>query len=172
MAIKAISQFDAATPTSNDKILFEQNGEGKSTTLANLPISTKTQTALDTKVNTANVLTYEEIMKTTDLSGKVASASAFKKSNARTENIFTLKYLANGSLSESINRCKEMCSKIPGYTFSTAIIQSDGTGMIMGFSYGEYTENPGYASFICLPILTDSPKIVVCNNNTWSVRNI
>ena len=32
MAIKAISQFDAATPTSNDKILFEQNGEGKSTT--------------------------------------------------------------------------------------------------------------------------------------------
>ena len=30
MAIKAISQFDAATPTSNDKILFEQNGEGKS----------------------------------------------------------------------------------------------------------------------------------------------
>ena len=30
MAIKAISQFDAAMPTSNDKILFEQNGEGKS----------------------------------------------------------------------------------------------------------------------------------------------
>ena len=30
MAIKAISQFDAATPTSNDKILFEQNGDGKS----------------------------------------------------------------------------------------------------------------------------------------------
>ena len=30
MAIKTISQFDAATPTSNDKILFEQNGEGKS----------------------------------------------------------------------------------------------------------------------------------------------
>lgn len=30
MAIKTISQFDAATPASNDKILFEQNGEGKS----------------------------------------------------------------------------------------------------------------------------------------------
>ena len=51
MAIKAISQFDAATPASNDKILFEQNGEGKSTTLADLPVSTKTQAALNTKVN-------------------------------------------------------------------------------------------------------------------------
>ena len=51
MAIKAISQFDAATPTSNDKILFEQNGEGKSTALADLPISTKAQAALNTKVS-------------------------------------------------------------------------------------------------------------------------
>ena len=79
MAIKAISQFDAATPTSNDKILFEQNGEGKSTALSDLPVSRKTQDALNTKVNTANVLTYEEIMATTDLTGKVASANAIKK---------------------------------------------------------------------------------------------
>lgn len=78
MAIKAISQFDAATPASNDKILFEQNGEGKSATLADLPVSTKTQTALDTKVNTANVLSLEEIMATTDLTGKVASAGSVK----------------------------------------------------------------------------------------------
>ena len=78
MAIKAISQFDAATPTSSDKILFEQNGEGKSTALADLPVSTKTQTALDTKVNTADVLTIDQIMTSPDLSGKVASASALK----------------------------------------------------------------------------------------------
>lgn len=64
MAIKTISQFDAATPTSNDKILFEQNGEGKSTTIGNA-------------VNTCS-LTYEEIMESTDLSGKVASASVLK----------------------------------------------------------------------------------------------
>ena len=51
MAIKAISQFDAATPTSNDKILFEQNGEGKSTALADLPIPTKVQAALNTKIS-------------------------------------------------------------------------------------------------------------------------
>ena len=65
MAIKAISQFDAATPTSNDKILFEQNGEGKSTTIGNA-------------VNTCS-LTLEEIQATTDLTGKIASADALKK---------------------------------------------------------------------------------------------
>lgn len=66
MAIKTISQFDAATPTSNDKILFEQNGEGKSTTIGNA-------------VNTCS-LTLEEIQATTDLSGKIASASALLNS--------------------------------------------------------------------------------------------
>ena len=67
MAIKAISQFDAATPTSNDKILFEQNGEGKSCSIGEA-------------VNTCS-LTYEEIMATNpvpDLSGKIASASVLK----------------------------------------------------------------------------------------------
>lgn len=78
MAIKTISQFDAATPTSNDKILFEQNGEGKSAILEDLPISIKTQTALDAKVNTIDVLTYEEILATSDLKGKVAEVDSIK----------------------------------------------------------------------------------------------
>ena len=69
MAIKAISQFDAATPTSNDKILFEQNGEGKSTTIGNA-------------VNTCS-LTLEQIIATTDLTGKVASASSVKDLNEK-----------------------------------------------------------------------------------------
>lgn len=64
MAIKTISQFEAAAPTSNDKILFEQNGEGKSATIGDA-------------VNTCS-LTYEEIMASTDLLGKVSSASALK----------------------------------------------------------------------------------------------
>lgn len=66
MAIKTISQFDAATPTSNDKILFEQNGEGKSTTIGNA-------------VNTCS-LTLEEIEASTDLRGKIASANALLNS--------------------------------------------------------------------------------------------
>ena len=75
MAIKTISQFDAATPTSNDKILFEQNGEGKSTTIGNA-------------VNTCS-LTYEEIMATNpvpDLTNKVASAVAVQTLGNNREN--------------------------------------------------------------------------------------
>ena len=60
MAIKKISQFTSGTPTDNDYILFEQNGAGKSAKFSDFSLS------------------YEEIMATTDLSGKVASASALK----------------------------------------------------------------------------------------------
>ena len=66
MAIKTISQFPPGTPTDNDYILFEQNGEGKSTTIGDA-------------VNTCS-LSYGEIMATTtDLTNKVASAEALKE---------------------------------------------------------------------------------------------
>lgn len=68
MAIKTISQFDAAAPTDNDYILFEQNGEGKHATIGD--------------VVSACSLSYEEIMASTDLSGKVASASVIKTLDA------------------------------------------------------------------------------------------
>lgn len=64
MAIKKISEFTSATPTASDMILFEQSGAGKSTTIGDA-------------VNTCS-LTYEEIMASTDLSGKVASANSIK----------------------------------------------------------------------------------------------
>ena len=48
------------------------------TTHENYPSEKLVKDALDTKVNTANVLTLEEIKASTDLSGKVASASALK----------------------------------------------------------------------------------------------
>ena len=60
MAIKTISQFPSGTPTNDDYILFEQNGEGKSAKFSDCS------------------LRYEEIMASTDLSGKIASASALK----------------------------------------------------------------------------------------------
>ena len=72
MAIKTISQFPPGTPTDNDYILFEQNGEGKSATIGDA-------------VNTCT-LTYEEIMATNpvpDLTNKVASASALKQIGGR-----------------------------------------------------------------------------------------
>ena len=62
--VKKISGFPSVTPTANDKLLIEQGGTGKSTTIKNA-------------VNTCS-LTLEEIQATTDLTGKVASASALK----------------------------------------------------------------------------------------------
>ena len=81
--VNKISDFPSVTPASSDKILIEQGGEGKSATLADLPISTKTQSALDKKINKTDSLTYEEIMATTDLTNKVASASAVKQIGGR-----------------------------------------------------------------------------------------
>lgn len=62
MAIKKISEFVSASPTSADKILFEQNNKGKSC-------------SIEEAVNTCS-LTYGEIINSTDLSGKIASASS------------------------------------------------------------------------------------------------
>ena len=63
--VKKISDFPSVTPTANDKILVENGGTGKSTTIVNA-------------VNTCS-LTLEEIQATTDLTGKIASAESAKK---------------------------------------------------------------------------------------------
>ena len=76
--VNKISDFPNVTPASSDKILIEQGGEGKSATLADLPISTKVRSGLDTKINYTDSLTYEQIMATTNLTNKVASASAIE----------------------------------------------------------------------------------------------
>ena len=76
--VNKISDFPNAIPASSDKILIERGGVGKSATLESLPIPTSVQNKLDTKVNYIDSLTYEEIMATTDLTNKVASADAVK----------------------------------------------------------------------------------------------
>ena len=62
--VNKISDFPSVTPTANDKLLIENGGTGKSTTIVNA-------------INTCS-LTLEEIQATTSLTGKVASASALK----------------------------------------------------------------------------------------------
>ena len=62
--VKKISDFPNVTPTANDKLLVENGGTGKSTTIVNA-------------VNTCS-LTLEEIQASTDLTGKIVSASALK----------------------------------------------------------------------------------------------
>ena len=84
--VKKISDFPSITPASSDKILIEQGGEGKSATLADLPIPTSVQRELNTKVNYSDSLSYEEIMATTDLTNKVASAVAVQTIGKNREN--------------------------------------------------------------------------------------
>lgn len=62
--VKKISDFPSVIPTANDKLLVENGGTGKSTTIVNA-------------VNTCS-LTLEEIQATTDLTGKVAGADSIK----------------------------------------------------------------------------------------------
>ena len=81
--VNKISDFPSVTPTKNDKILIEQGGTGKSTTIGDA-------------VNTCS-LTYEEIMASTDLSGKVASASGLKSLNNLISNIVNT-IIANNNL--------------------------------------------------------------------------
>ena len=76
--VNKISDFPNVIPASSDKILIEQGGNGKSAPLASLPIPTSVQSGLNTKVNYTDSLSYEEIMASTDLTNKVASASSVK----------------------------------------------------------------------------------------------
>ena len=72
--VKKISDFPSVTPTANDKLLVENGGTGKSTTIKNA-------------VNTCS-LTLEEIQASTDLTGKIASASSVKSLDIHKMNFY------------------------------------------------------------------------------------
>lgn len=76
--VNKISDFPSVTPALSDKILIEQGGEGKSATLADLPIPKSVQNKLDTKVNYTDALSYADIINSSDLTNKMASAEALK----------------------------------------------------------------------------------------------
>ena len=76
LAINKISEFPKVTPSADDKILIEKNGEGGSATLASLPISTAVETRLtnltlnagdssaecaDARVNADESITYPSL---------------------------------------------------------------------------------------------------------------
>lgn len=84
--VKKISDFPSVTPTSSDKILVENGGTGKSTTIVNA-------------VNTCS-LTYEEIIASTDLTGKVASASSLKNINDKLKKFNGVSWLSDIDLND------------------------------------------------------------------------
>ena len=54
MALRAIKDFPKATPSTEDLILIEQQGGGRSTPLSELPVSTPVSTRIAGEVNTLN----------------------------------------------------------------------------------------------------------------------
>ena len=112
MAIKAISQFDAAMPTDDDYILFEQNGEGKSAKFGDFS------------------LTYEEIMASTNLTGKIASAGALKKASIREKLYMNMTVDSAGNIYfEDISTANNIILSVVSpqtYTFGLALY-SDGS---------------------------------------------
>ena len=51
MAINKISEFPKVTPSAEDKILIEKNGEGGHINLSEMPVSTPVKTKLTGEVN-------------------------------------------------------------------------------------------------------------------------
>ena len=131
-----------------------------------------TESLLDTKVNYSDALTYEQIMAATDLTNKVASASAVNVIGGKVRYFYSFNYTSRSTYNSPIDNCKELCSKIHSNTFVSAVIEKAGRSLILGYSYGNYTENPGYASFIHIPIQQSVINIVICDDGTWSTRTI
>ena len=51
MAINKISEFPKVTPSTDDKILIEKNGEGGHMNLSEMPVSTSVNTRITGEVN-------------------------------------------------------------------------------------------------------------------------
>ena len=55
MAINKISEFPKVTPSAEDKILIEKNGEGGHINLSEMPVSTPVNTKITSEVDTLNL---------------------------------------------------------------------------------------------------------------------
>ena len=117
MAINKISEFPKVTPSAEDKILIEKNGEGGSATLASLPISTAVETRLtnltlnagdssaecaDARVNADESITYPSLKARLD-----AEHSELKGDLSHSQKNSVSRYVCNQTLSISINHLKE-----------------------------------------------------------------
>lgn len=147
MAIKKISEFTSATPTASDKILFEQSGAGKNTTIGNA-------------VNTCS-LSYEEIMASTDLSGKVASASAVK--NVRDLLETKVWYLGDLKTVSAIQAW--VVANKPSRAW-VAIAMQDNCSVALGGPFNDY--EGGYASFLRFGYFNSSVDVYKLNAGSWN----
>ena len=164
MAIKTISQFPSGIPADNDYILFEQNGEGKSATFADLPVSTAVQGGLDTKINKTDALTYEEIMASTppvDLDLAVAKASAVKK----VINSFSKRVIYAGDLKTKAAIKDWVVRNKPGSPW-VASASDEACSTVLGTIFNDY--QGGYVAFIDFNYFSSSIEIYKFNAGSWN----
>ena len=159
--VNKISDFPNVTPASSDKILIEQGGEGKSATLADLPIPTSVQNKIDTKVNYTDSLSYEEIMASTDLTKKVASASAVKYINS----VLSTKLLYVGDL-VSVTNIKAWVEENKPSVPWVAYASNESNGVALGTPYNSYSN--GYVGFIFFGYFSSSIRLYICNGGSWN----
>ena len=159
--VNKISDFPNVTPASSDKILIEQGGEGKSATLADLPISTKVQNGLDTKINYTDSLTYEEIMATTDLTNKVSSASAMKYIGGALSK--QLRYVGDLVSIENVKAwVVENKPNVPWVAYTSDFLLAT----VIGTPFNDYLG--GYVGFIVFHYFSTSIDIYTLNNGSWN----
>ena len=159
--VNKISDFPSVTPASSDKILIEQGGEGKSAPLESLPIPTSVQSGLNTKVNYTDSLTYEEIMATTDLTNKVASASAVKYINS----VLSTKLYYVGNLDSIANIKAWVMENKPSVPW-VAYAVNEANGVVLGTPYNTYSK--GYVGFIYFGYFSSSIIFYNYNDGSWN----
>ena len=165
--VNKISDFPNAKPNSYDKILIEQGGQGKSTPLSSLPISASVNNSLKTKVNYSDSLSYEEIMATTDLTNKVASAGALKT----IESVKKPKIIGSNELNGMGGIISFTLEQDRIYLFACMHDNSNSTGFAIIGTYGSATSiyNIVPPSLITLSADGHTLTITINYGHVWSL---
>lgn len=121
----------------------------------------------DDKADKADVLTLEEIQASTDLPGKIASASALKTIFDVTNLSTSVPYDIYGK-DNIIKNCKYVSSLIEPYRPRMLVVNNSGIAFVIGYTY-EQSENTPYAQYLYYVIGYDKLLLVNCYDSVWGV---
>ena len=119
------------------------------------------------KANTSDVLTLEEIQASTDLTGKISSASALKTIFDINNLSISVPYQVYGNKENKINNCKYISSIIDSNIPRILVIENGGKALVIGYTY-EKSDNPKYASYLYLEIGSNSIFSLRCYEKVWT----
>ena len=120
-----------------------------------------TESLLDTKVNYSDSLSYEEMMATTDLSNKVASASAVKY----IDSVLSTKLYYVGDLVSIANIKAWVVENKPRVPW-VAFADENANGVALGTPFNGYSN--GYVGFIYFNYFSSSISLYKYNDGSWN----